>query len=197
MLHASTQRPAASALPLRPLWYAKDVRHPFPGVTRVVVPLAGGPPPPDAEARLTATLERMWVTPPAGLPYANAIAVSIDREPRAMEGRAYWLVLVVSSTGNCASLHIDRMARHLRTALTQLAVASGTPPKAPGTPDKPLASVDTEHVRELLKGQVMPSSVVPGATARTFRQARLERAQHAIRAARSHARGAMRPSDPI
>lgn len=112
-------------MPLRLLWYAKDVCHPYDGMTRVVVPLAGGPPPDDCEQRLTAALERRWVTC-EGQPYASALAISVDRQPRAMNGRAYWLVLVLYAGEGCARLHIDRMARHLRGALAQLEI--GTQP---------------------------------------------------------------------
>lgn len=192
MPHASAQQPTA-ATPLRPLWYAKDVRHPFPGITRVVVPLAGGPPPPGAEEHVTRALEQTWVTPPAGLPYANAIAVSIDTEPRAMDGRAYWLVLVISSTGNCAPLHIDRMARHLRAALAQLTPADPLIREAP-TPPPPS---DTNHVRELLEAQLTARDATASVTKQVSRRVtRLHHAQEAIRAARSHARGTVRSSDP-
>lgn len=194
MPHASTQQPAATA-PLRLLWYAKDVRHPFPGITRVVVPLAGGPPPADAEARLTDALERAWVTPPAGRPFANAIAVSLDMEPRAMEGRAYWLVLVISSAGNCASLHIDRMARHLRAALNQVTAPTGAQTEARTTPPAAAPPPDTDYVRELLDAQVSRGNVAPDETRRAPRVTELRHAQRAIRAARLQARGTGRPRD--
>lgn len=189
MPHTSTQG-RVTAEPLRLLWYAKDVRRPFPGVTRVVVPIAGGPPPPDAEARLTEALERRWLMPPAGRPYATAIAVSLDREPRAMDGRAHSLVLVVSAPDDrCAPLHIDRMARHLRAALAQLdrlhANAGSASPAAPSTP-----SVD--QVRHLLDPSqgAAPSRGASrdGGSPRSGDTARLARTRSYFRAARDERR---------
>lgn len=111
--------------PLALLWHLREVLASGTGSYRISVPLSGTLPSTDASATLQRILEQMWVHyPTSDLSAADSVSVVIGAADDSGDPHRHQLIVQLAVDPR-ADRRIDgtQMARHLRSALEQLASA--------------------------------------------------------------------------